>query len=226
MNKFSLYVLLILIYLGISKSFSPSERKTFYILNEKVFPNIFLDSPVTVILKEAFSVGFIIKTYYHKYLIVHAFKPPEEIIVRTSKEFWDNNQKNLGMSLFRRGEKDNEYSNIAMPPGSLFVGDPAYGTWELTGYGGKIWSFHRTYKNFPQTFGWGEFRPDLNFYERMKIHISDRSTFYGLNNEFGTDGVVSKDYHVENFDMKNDKINIKDVLKSYLKINARGNTNE
>lgn len=190
MNKISIFVLLILVYLGISKSFSPSEKRTAYLSNELVFNNYFTGEPVSVILLDSLSSGFLIKTYHHKYKIVHAFKIPEIITVRTSKKFWNENLENHGMSLFRRKERTLETSTVIMPPGALFLGDPAYGTWELTNYGSKVWKFHRTYKNFPQIFGWGEFKPDLDFYQRMKIYQSNEKPFYGPKNEFGTQGTT------------------------------------
>ncbi len=220
MNKISLYVLLILIYLGISKSFSPSEKKTLYLANEKYYASLFRGAPISVVLKEYFSAGFLIKTYYHRYIIIHAFKSPEEIVIRTSKEFWEQNLRNKGMSLFRRGEREFKTSSIPMPPGSLFIGDPAYGTWDITKYGAKVWKFHRTYKNFPTLFGWGEFRPTLDFYQRMKIFQSDSKPYYGPESEFGTDGSITD---LEEEQELEDEHNLKeesivDTLKSYFRI--------
>ncbi|MBT5094359.1 MAG: hypothetical protein HOM21_08965, partial [Halobacteriovoraceae bacterium] len=63
MNRISLYTLLILIFLGLSKSFAPSEHKTPKIDNALVFPNYFLGSPLSSILVDAFQTGFLIKTY-------------------------------------------------------------------------------------------------------------------------------------------------------------------
>jgi len=193
MNKISLYVLLILVYLGISKSFSPSEKKTPYLVNEKVFTNYFKGDPLSVILVDSFSTGLMIKTYHHKYKLVYAFTLPEEIIIRTSREFWQANLNNHGNSLFRRNERANINSTIPMPPGSLYIGNPAYGTWEPTDYGSKVWTFHRAYQNFPKIFGWDEFRPNLDFYQRMKIYQSNEKPYYGPNNEFGTHGLIRRE---------------------------------
>lgn len=217
MNKISLYILLILIFLGISKSFSPSEKRTIHLENEKVYVNIFKESPTTMILLESFSVGFIIKTYYQRYKIVHAFKSPEEIIIRTSRKFWEKNLKNHGMSLFRRDERNIAYTT-PMPPGAIFIGDPAYGTWELTDYGAKAWVFHRTYKSFPTLFSWGRFVPTQEFYQKMKLYENDRKPFYGLQNEFGTNGTISKDFLEYNFEDDKVTISFRDLLKSYFSL--------
>ena len=102
MNKILTYLILILIFLGLSTSFSPSERGTDYIVNERVYSNFFKGGPISLILVSASQNGFLIKTHYHKYRLISPFRPPETITFRTSKEYWNKSQKNIGMSLFRR----------------------------------------------------------------------------------------------------------------------------
>ncbi|MEH0862089.1 hypothetical protein [Halobacteriovorax sp. DPLXC-1] len=216
MNKFSLYVLLILLYLGISKSFSPSEKKTIYIPNANAFASIFKGSPISVILEKEFSTGALIKTYYHQYQIIHAFKAPQRYNIRISRDFHLENKKNIGMSLFRRFE-NGEISTVPLPPGSIYIGSPAYGTWRTSGSGQKVWRFHRTYKNFPMIFRWGDFTPTYSFYRKMIALEKLDTPFYGLNDEFGTDGKVTQ----ENYKLKKNvkrETDFKDILKKYTKI--------
>lgn len=191
MNKVSLYVLLILIYLGLSKSFSPSEQRTPYIINEKVFANFFQGKPLSIMLVDSFQTGFFIKTYFQKYKVFHGFKSPEIVTVRTGPEFWKKNLKNLGLSLFRRYESDDNTSTTPLPPGSLYIGNLAFGSWEYTDSGKKVWKFHRAYRHFPKIFAWKDFRPSQEFHDRMKIHVQHEQPFYGLNNEFGEHGSVT-----------------------------------
>ena len=190
MNKISLYILLILMFLGLSKSFAPSEKKTAYIENEKIFSNYFYGAPISILLIDSFKTGFLIKTYFQKYKVVHGFKHPETIIVRTSKSFWRKNLNNKGMSLFRRDERENKESIVPMPPGTLYLGDPAYGRWRTDDSGGSYWKFHRAYRHFPRIFNWGDFRPTKSFYNSLKIYLSHENSFYGLNKEFGSKGSV------------------------------------
>lgn len=192
MNKISLYVLLILIYLGLSKSFSPSEQRTPYVINEKVFANFFKGSPLSVMLVDSFQTGFLIKTYFQKYKVFVGFKNPEIVTVRTSPEFWKKNLKHVGLSLFRRYEGKNQTSTTPLPPGSLYIGNLAFGNWRYLNSGKKVWKFHRAYRHFPKIFAWSDFNPSFEFFERMKIHIQHQQPFYGLNNEFGEDGSVTK----------------------------------
>lgn len=191
MNKISLYILLILMFLGLSKSFAPSEKKTPYIENEMSFSNYFYGAPISIILIDSFKTGFLIKTYFQKYKVVHGFKHPETIIVRTSQDFWNKNLNNKGMSLFRRDERENKESLIAMPPGTLYLGDPAYGRWRTDDSGGSFWEFHRAYRHFPKIFNWGKFRPSKIFHNSLTIYLSHENSFYGLNKEFGSEGSVT-----------------------------------
>ncbi|OUR96219.1 hypothetical protein A9Q84_07625 [Halobacteriovorax marinus] len=211
MNKISIYILLILIYLGLSKSFSPSEKKAPYIPNEKVFPSYFYGAPISIILLESFQTGFLIKTFFQKYKIIHGFKHPETLIVRTSYSFWEKNKKNVGMSIFRRGERKNTESLIPMPPGILYIGDPAYGHWEIQDSGEKLWFFHRAYRHFPNIFNWNIFRPSEKFYETALTFLTHDKSYYGENGEFGTEGSLTR----EKLEIKEKES--EDVIKSDLK---------
>jgi len=193
MNKFSIYILLVLVFLGLSKSFSPSEQRILYVENEHVYSTFFKGAPIEVILTDYFKAGFLIKTYFHRYKIVHGFKNPDFVTVRVSKKFWNKNKHHIGMSLFRRREIDNAESTIPLPPGSLFVGDPSFGYWEENGKSSKhFWIFHRAYKHFPEYFSWDDFVPDHEFYKLLVNSIGQEKVFFGSNNEFGTNSDLTK----------------------------------
>ncbi|MDC1175273.1 hypothetical protein OAT67_07745 [Bacteriovoracaceae bacterium] len=183
---------MILIFLGLSKSFSPSSKKTDHIVNERVFSSYFKGSPIEVILVDRFKAGFLIKTYYFHLKVFHLFKPPESVTIRVGKKLWDQHNENLGLSIFRRDERKRKESLTPMPPGLLFVGNPSYGGWEYIESGAKQWRFYRAYRKFPEVFHWGKFRPTYDFYFRSKTYLENQQPFYGTNSEFGTKGPVSK----------------------------------
>lgn len=246
MNKISLYVLLILIFLGLSKSFSPSEQRTPYLANEQVYSDFFFGAPLSIILVDSFKTGFLIKTYFHRYKIVHGFKIPEEIVVRTSKKFWDKNLPNKGLSLFRRkevlfeepGKKEakqkyvseleqgHEESTVPMPPGILYVGDHAYGRWRLIDSGEKVWTFHRAYRHFPKIFKWGGFRPTQDFQKTAEVYTTQDRPFYGLNNEFGTNGEITKEEFKDTLNTDEHKIEFIKHILSLFSIPPWENKNE
>lgn len=190
MGKISLYVLLILFYLALEKSFSPSEYNTPYIINEKSFAHIFPGAPMSVILIDSFQTGFILKTYYQKYKVFHGFSRPEEILVRTNRDFWRKNLNNLGLSLFSRAESQQSFTT-PLPAGSLYIGKSSYGQWRFDSSGKRSWEFYRAYQHFPLVFHWGDFRPSYEFYTQLKLHQKNNTAFYGLNNEFGTKGSIT-----------------------------------
>ncbi|MCP4914306.1 MAG: hypothetical protein GY909_14430 [Oligoflexia bacterium] len=192
MNKFSLYTLLILIFLGLSKSFSPSSKRTDHIVNDRVFSSYFKGAPVSVVLLDRFQAGFLIKTYYFHLKIMHVFKSPETVTIRVGKKLWEKHKDNLGMSIFRREERNGKEYLTPMPPGILFVGDPSFGGWEYHASGAKQWKFHRAYRKFPTLFYWGDFRPSYKFYQRSKTYEENQQPFYGLYNEFGSKGEITK----------------------------------
>ena len=70
LNKIIIYSLLLLTYLGLSKSLSPSEFGISYVFNEESLSSMIKGAPVSVILVDTHSTGFIIKTYYQKYKVV------------------------------------------------------------------------------------------------------------------------------------------------------------
>ncbi len=220
MNKFSIYVLLILIYLGLSKSFSPSEQHSPYLIDERVFSNFFQDPPLEVILIDSFQTGFLIKTYFQKFKVFHGFKQPEIRIIRTSHDFWTKNIKNLGMSLYQHLSVDKEWHTAPMPPGVVYIGNPSFGTWELENDGKKYWKFFRAYRHFPEMLSWKSFVPSYHFYEKILIHKKHQKAFYGLHNEFGEKGTITQLTYKNSFDAasKKDKIIAKLHFKKFFKI--------
>lgn len=219
MNRFSLYILLIMLYLGLSKSFAPSEQKADYIQNEQVLSGYFKGAPITVLITDTIQAGFLIKTYYLKLKIINPFESySEDVVVRTSAPFWEKNTGHIGMTIFRRKEDNAEYSTLPLPPGAQYIGDPAYGSWAYEDSGRKIWQFHKAYRRLYQEFYWGTFRPDYDFYEKLKIYLNNGTIFYGLSDEFGTNGSVTKENLIRNRLRNSEDLStkrFKDFIKKY-----------
>jgi len=217
MNKFSLYVLLILLFLGLSKSFSPLSQKTRYIPGTETLSSLKSGAPLTIILVDSFEAGFLIKTYYFKLKVIHAFKSSEELTVRVSPTFWNKSKDYVGMSLFRRSERENEESTLALPAGSLFLGDRAFGKWIYKDSGEKVWRFHKVYRHFPKAFFWNDFTPNIDFYDKLKVHQDNDTPYFGLNNEFGTSGTLTRKL-VNHDDKGKELVSFKEHFYKYLAI--------
>ncbi|MBI2522127.1 MAG: hypothetical protein HYV97_17040 [Bdellovibrio sp.] len=190
MKKFTYYLILVLIFLGLSKSLAPIQQSIPYIQNEKVLPGMFTGSPLSLIVVDAFYTGLFIKTYYLKLLAFHAFKRSEIHVVRTNKKYWRAIQDDLGLAIFQRNEHANSENLTPLPPGSIFIGDPAFGTWETTPDGQKVWTFFNAYRRFPNELGWGNWRPNYEFYIKLKSHVDNELPFYGPHKEFGPEGII------------------------------------
>lgn len=215
MNKISLYVFLVLLYLGLSKGLSPSEQKNEYILNGDVLAANFQGSPISILLLDTFQAGLIIKTYYMKLKIFRVFQSPKIIIVRTTKQYWKEVRNYAGMSIFRRDNNLLE-SNLPLPPGALFIGNSGFGKWVTSDAGERVWEFHRAYRNYPELLLWGEFTPNFKFYKVMNVFKKNNEPFHGLNNEFGLNGEISQKSLSQLIDQtRHRKINFKKHMEKY-----------
>ncbi len=218
MYKFFLYLVLTISYLGLAKALSPSEVGVQYLQNEKGFSKILKEPSVAVILIDTHTTGFLIKTYYQKYRVISGYDNIEEMIVRTSREYAKKNLKNIGLSLYRKLENKEEF--LPIPPGSNYVGNPEYGEWRTTKSGAVKWIFWKAFKDFPKFFGWGKWRPTEEFYQLMRSSQVNNQAFYGVNEEFGINGPVTKENFPHFFrSERTKKVSMKDLLIEYFKEN-------
>jgi hypothetical protein len=218
MYKFFLYFVLTIAYLGLAKTLSPSEVGVQYLQNEKSFPKIVNGRAVSVILIDTHSTGFLIKTYYQKFRVIRDYDNIEEMIVRTSREFAKKNLKNIGLSLYRK--VGNKEDIIPAPPGSYYVGVNEYGQWRKNKSGETHWVFWKAYKDFPKYFGWGKWRPTEEFYQQLRNSQVNNRPFYGVEEEFGLNGKVTRENFPHFFkEERTRKINMKDLLIEYFKEN-------
>lgn len=217
MNRFSLYIFLILIFLGLSKNFSPSVVKIYQMKNIAIFGETFKEDNFSILLLDTFKTGFMIKTYFLKLKIAYPFKPSEVITVRTSYDLFTYYKQFLGMSLYRIGENMQDQDSTPMPPGTLFVGNPAYGRWKLHDSGERYWKFHRAYQRFPNLFFWGDFRPSFSFYKSTKASLKNNIPYFGDQNQFGIDGSITKKaLNTEDEQASYIKIKLKKYIKKYI----------
>jgi len=205
MGKISLYILLTLIYIGFSKSTGSFKENRPLLKSEKIFDPFFQNAPVSVVLIGMFEQGFFLKSYFLRLRLVHAYFPTEDIVIQTSREFYEKNLNNLGMSIYQRRSLEIPGLSIPQPSGTIFLGDLTYGLWKLDKSGERVWEFHRAFRNFPEILGWGKFRPSMDFFNNLKIHDSYNQSYYGPNGEFGKNGSVSSKYFFPSTDQDSRK---------------------
>ncbi|RLA64115.1 MAG: hypothetical protein DRQ89_04905 [Epsilonproteobacteria bacterium] len=193
MGKISLYVLLILIYLGLSKSLKTDEKRFYYKNYESLDQSTsLLRPPTSLILLDSYSEGLILKTYLLKIRLIRVFSDNKDITIKTSHEFWKKNAPNIGMSILRLDEGHPKAEITPLPPGSYFIGSFTFGSWRLLNSGKRVWKFHRSYRDLPELLGWGKWQPTKDFYKKILIHREQKLPFYGPNDEFGTKGSITK----------------------------------
>jgi hypothetical protein len=214
MNKVALYFLLILAYLAISNSFNPDKLGFIYITEPKEIESIVNKYPVSVILTDIQTKGVFLKSYYLKFKIVYGFSNHRETIVRTDESFATSNKAFIGMSLFRINS-NGESSLLPLPPGSVFVGNRQFGKWKYKKSKSE-WAFYRFYKHFPNVLGWGSFRPTKKFYKEIQKFLNQNVNFFGENNEFGTNGSITKKVYNLNFKKSNNYNNLSENIKLQL----------
>ncbi len=190
MGNLSVYFFLIITYLGMSKTFSLGEEGPDYLKKfEEISQGLDLDS-FSLILLESYKTGLFVHSYYQKLLFISLNAPPEIVYRRVNKIMMEKTKKFEGLSIFRRRPKTLTQSYLPMPPGTIILGNLQFGKWIKIGKK-KVWKFHEKYKHMPEVFGWGDFRPDYNFYKQTIIHLARGRPFYGTNNEFGKTGIIT-----------------------------------
>ncbi|MBT3983412.1 MAG: hypothetical protein HOE90_18805 [Bacteriovoracaceae bacterium] len=192
MSKIAVYIILVLVFLGLARSFSTQGNRHTYIQNDLIFSNFFKGENISVILDQIYSSGFLIKTHFHRYKIFNGFSSrPYYRTFRVSRQFQEQNIQNIGMSIFRRKEISSFGNSVPLPPGSLYIGDLAYGNWVNSPSGMKKWHFHRAYRHYPRIFGWKKFRPTKDFYKKIELARQNEVPFFGEKGEFGTNGTIT-----------------------------------
>lgn len=219
-NKIIIYVCLIFLYLGLSKSLSPSELGISYVTNEESLSELIRGAPLSVILTDTHATGFIIKTHYHKYRVVYGFQTYEELIVRVSRNFMLQHQEHIGLSIMHRNS-ENIADFTPLPPGSVFIGDRSFGNWQYNkSTKMKEWRFHRAYRYLPKYLGIEDLDITEKFYDRIKVAEKNQQAFLGFNDEFGIDGKITKKSFPSFFAKENKAtMDIKEYLKNYFKKN-------
>lgn len=216
-NKIIIYFFLVFIYLGLSKGLSPTEFGIQYVKNNQELARLIEGAPVSVILTDVYSTGFIIKTYYHKYKIVYGKQPQEELVVRALSSFKNKSLPYLGLSIFRRYDDQRSEEFTPLPPGSVFIGDNNYGHWTSSNSGIKEWKFFRGSRHLPHYLGWMNYKPTINTLAKTNLFREHNRPYFGDHNEFGLKGKITNKAFPKYFDrQKPKKHHIKKFLSVYI----------
>ena len=198
-KKISIYITLVLLYLALSKSFTPSEQDILYIPSHDALSSSFEGSPLTVILLDQFVTGVLAKTYYLKLKVVHSFHQPVELLARTTKKFYELNYSNIGLSIYNNFAHlpSNEQSSFSTPtiPGIVFLGNSSFGQFRFNRSGALTWNFYRAYRSIADYLGWDNYIPTYNDYQQAMMHLKHQLTYTGPSAQFGREGSIITKVH-------------------------------
>lgn len=147
-------------------------------------------STYSIILEDMKEEGNFIKSYFHQYRIIEPETSWTTGWEKVPETFYQANEGFLGMTLFSK--QDGEIRSTVGPPGYAYVGDSRYGHWRNDDHGNSFWEFYGKYALFSQFFG-GWYRPIYrNDYDMYNHYRNRGQTYYGKNNEYGSNGSIAK----------------------------------
>jgi len=149
------------------------------------------DTPAySIVLEDMKEEGNFFKKYYHKYRVIREEQAGTTDWMEVPEDYFQTNQAFLGMSVAVK--KEGETSSTVSPPGYQYVGNSRYGHWRTDHRGNSFWEFYGKYALFSSLFG-GWYRPiyrsDFDMYQQYRAR---NVPYFGRNNEYGTNGSVSR----------------------------------
>jgi hypothetical protein len=171
MAKLSIYFLFFILYLGVYKSLLANKHGNVYLQNNYELSKFIKGNKYTVILQNATSRGYFIKSYYLTYKIIFPFNPTATTLkFEVNKNFYYEQRKDIGLSILRKlnYKKSNIIPSLA---GIIFVDDLNFGKWMINKSGLKEWHFHQSFKHLYQDLYWNDYRPTKSEYKNFKYFI-------------------------------------------------------
>lgn len=135
--------------------------------------------------------------YKHKYQIIKHLKSPKDTLMseitdwkNVSKEFFDENQKNMGMEI--ASKSNGKVKKETAPPGySNYVGNPQYGQW-VNHNGGTFWEFYGKYAMLSSILNMAFMPVHYSMWnDYNSFYRGTGNTFYG-NGRYGSNSAFSK----------------------------------
>ncbi len=155
----------------------------------------------TIILEDMQTGGSIFKQYYHRYKIIVGDKSNFTGWEKVSENFYRQNENYLGMALLSKTE-DGYVTKTPSPPGYQHVGNSRYGEWRNDSSGNSFWAFYGQYMFMSHMFGMFNrpvYRNDYNSYTNSR---NNSRPYYGKNNQYGTNGSITKQTNKNFFSRK------------------------
>lgn len=181
----------------------PIELLTRQLSNEKSY---------TISLEDMKEEGFFFKDYLHRYQIITGEKVDITNWMAVDESYFSRHTEHLGMALVTKSE-DGKITTIPAPAGYQYVGNPKYGQWRTDSSGGSFWEFYGKYAMLQSALGLASSLIHRRDYDGYLDHRQRGLPYYGKNNEYGTNGSLTKKSHSAFFQRKQ---NLKGTRSGFL----------
>lgn len=178
MTKFTFFLTILFVYLGLLQFFSPTEKQILDIKNSRELLthlkgdfNSFMKHPSSIILADVYREGVFIRTSYVKLYLVSPFESKKTISYKVSSSYYHYLAPYIGHEILRHQTQRNPIAqNIFLPPGFSFVANPILGYWKDTNKG-RRWFFYKYYEQLYKDLAWdspkGSYRPRVETYRSL-----------------------------------------------------------
>lgn len=150
MVKASLFLIILLTYLGLSKSYSLSTKNYPVLKGEEYFATALSfnaeEKLISLILKKQYQTGVFFKSFIQEYLFIKSYKEAKVITVQVPYPFFVKSAPHIGKSIYRISAYQ-QISTTVQEAGINFIGNPALGRWVGTS-NGRQWHFFNAYSDF------------------------------------------------------------------------------
>jgi hypothetical protein len=158
---------------------------------EKLQKELAAEKEYAIILNDMREEGNFVPSYYHQYRIDKGETKEVGPFVEVTEPFYKKNEPYLGMALATK-TPDGKATNTPIPNGYQYVGNPEYGRWRQDESGGSMWEFYGKYMLMSQVMNWAGFGMNRNHYNNYATNLSGGRPYFGSNNQYGTNGSVTK----------------------------------
>lgn len=140
-----------------------------------------------VVLDDMKEDGNVFTEYYQKYKIASGEQVAATDWQKVNEEFYRKTENFLGMTIWGKDATGKPITSPA-PPSYSYVGNPEYGQWKNDSSGSSFWEFYGKYAMLSNVLGFAGnliYRNNYNGYRQSQMM---GRPFYGVNNQYGTQG--------------------------------------
>ena len=141
------------------------------------------------------------RKYFHKYKVKIGDKANHTGWEKVSESFYRQNENYWGMALLSKTEYG-YVTKTPSPPGYQYVGNSRYGECRTDSSRNSFWAFYGQYMVMSHMFGMFNRPVYQNDYNTYTNYSTNNRPYYRDNNQYGTNGTITKQTHKNFFARK------------------------